>query len=314
MTDRIRLIVNPLATRVRDRLRRQVRDELEGHGEVGEAETGPDARAGDLARRALREGATLIVALGGDGTVNEIAGALAGTTAVLLPVAGGGTNVFARAMGWPHPASNAIPTIGRALAARSIRSVRLGEITADGLQRRFCVNAGLGVDANTVQRVEAHPHLKQTLRQMSFGLVSVAEAVRAAHRAPCIVMSSDDAPEIELSALIVATGSPYAFLGARPLDVTPGAAFDGRLRWLGIEQVSARNLTAVVRGALGSGSHLGRAGIHDGWAARKIRVRVDHPIALQADGEPLGRFQAVRFTPGPTVNVLVPPAGARADA
>lgn len=306
MTERIRLIVNPAATRVRPGLRRAVHDAIAPFGTVDQVETDARSGAGRLARAAAEDGVGIVVALGGDGTVNEIAGTLAGTDVVLLPVAGGGTNVFARAMGWAHPAPAAIGQIAPAITAMSTRTVHLGVVEADGLRRVFCVNAGVGVDANTVRRVEAHPRLKQTLRQMSFGLISVAEAVRSAHRSACIAMAPDGGEELDLAALVVAAGSPYAFVGARPLDLTPGASFDGRLRWLGIEALGARNLSAVVRGALHAGSHIGRAGIHDGWAEHEVRVTVDHPIALQADGEPLGQFDAVRFTPGPTLSVLVP--------
>lgn len=308
MTDAVHLIVNPAATRVRGTLRMQVRSALAALGPVEEAETGPGLGAGDLARQAVADGATVVVALGGDGTVNDVAGALAGTSTLLVPIPGGGTNVFARAMGWPHPGSAATDLIVPALEHRHVRAIHLGVVRAGSLTRVFCINAGVGIDANTVHRVEAHPHLKRTLRQMSFGIVSVAEAVRAAHRTPCITMRADDGPALEVAALIVATGSPYAYLGSRPLDLAPGASFDGRLRWLAVEEMGPRDLAAIVRGALGSGTHLGRHGVHDGWAEREIVLTIDHAIPLQADGEPIARVDAATFTPGPLLNVLVPAA------
>ncbi len=310
MSDRVVLIVNPAATRARGPLRTQVVTALSGHGLIAELETSPQTRAGDLARQAVADGATIVVALGGDGTVNDIAGALADGPVALLPLAGGSTNVFARAMGWPHPASDALSLIGPALTDPVIRTVRLGSIETDTLTRTFCVNAGVGIDANTVHRVESHPLLKQALRQMSFGLVSVAEAVRSTRRDPCITLRADDDDEIALSAVVVAAGSPYAFFGARPLQLTPGAAFDGRLRWMGIEETGPRRLGTVIRGGLQAGSHIGREGISDGWALREVVLSVDHPIAVQADGEPLGRFANIRFVPGPRLRVVTVPARA----
>lgn len=308
MSGPVVLIVNPAATRARGPLRAQVVKALTAHGLAAEYETTRERRAGDLARQAVADGAGIVVALGGDGTVNDIAGALADGPVALLPLAGGSTNVFARAMGWPHPATDAVPLLASALDAPVIRTVRLGSVETGTLTRTFCVNAGVGIDANTVQRVESHPLLKQTLRQMSFGLVSVAESVRSTRRDPCITLRADDDDEIELSAVVVAAGSPYAFFGARPLQLTPGAAFDGRLRWMGIEETGPRRLTTVIRGGLQAGSHIGREGISDGWALREVVLSVDHPIALQADGEPLGRFADIRFLPGPRLRVVTVPA------
>ena len=57
----------------------------------------------------------MVVTVGGDGTVTDVAGALAGGPVALAPLPGGNANVFARAIGWPAAASQAIPLLGRAL-------------------------------------------------------------------------------------------------------------------------------------------------------------------------------------------------------
>ncbi len=307
MTERLALVVNVAATRVRPALRRRVVAALRPLGLVEELEAGHGARAGDLARAAAARGATVVVALGGDGTVNDVAAALADSGAALLPMAGGSTNVFTRAMGWPHPAGPAIALLAPALAQRSVRDVRLGRIAVDDVTRPFCVNAGMGIDANTVQAIEDRRWMKQLLRQVGFGLISVAEAVRSARRAPCIRLSADGGEELLLASAIVAVGSPYAYLGPRALDLAPGATFDGRLRWLGIADTRPRELSAVIRGGLAHGTHLGRDGVFDGWATERVVLRAERPIAVQVDGEPLGRHRAAVITPGPTLHVLEPP-------
>lgn len=314
MAERIALIVNPKATRVRPALRRRLVELLTPHGLSAQFETTATARAGDLAREAASAGATIVVALGGDGTVNEVAGALAGCETAVLPVAGGSTNVFTRAVGWPHPATEAFDPIARALTHPDIRTIRIGLIRTEDGERPFCINAGAGFDANTVQRLENHPVLKQTLRQLGVGLISVSEAVRSARREPCLTVTADGGSALTLASLIVAAGSPYAFLGPRPLDLAPGAAFDGRLRWMGITETSLKELSTVIRGGLGHGRHIGREGILDGWASAQITVSADHPVAIQADGEPLGRHSEVVFAPGPTLRVVSAPGAAATPA
>lgn len=307
MTERVALIVNPVATRVHPRLQARVVATLEPLGLQDVLTTTPGTRAETLATAAVDRGATLVAVLGGDGTVNEVATTLAGTSAVLLPFAGGSTNVFARAMGWPHPAAAALPLVGSALIRGSVRDVSLGLIRTPTLERVFLVNMGMGVDANTVARIENRPRLKHVLRQVGFGLVAVAEAVRAVGRPPCLVLRADDDPPVTVASAVVATGAPYAYFGPRPLDLTPGAGFDGRLRWLGIATGGPRQLGVVLQGGLRGGAHIGRDGILDGWAQR-VALEATHPVAVQADGEPLGSHAEVTVTPGPTLRVLVPPA------
>ena len=213
--DKIKVILNPYAGRwLASRLRPVIEETLTALDIPFELELTTKPGTGiEMARQASLDGFPVVVAAGGDGTVNDIAGALADGPVALLPLAGGSTNVFARAMGWPHPAADAVPLVGVALDAPVIRTVRLGSIETDTLTRTFCVNAGVGIDANTVHRVESRPLLKQTLRQMSFGLVSVAEAVRSTRRPPCITLRADDDDEIALSAVVVAAGL-VAWLGS----------------------------------------------------------------------------------------------------
>ena len=55
-----------------------------------------------MAREHINRGADLIVAAGGDGTINEVANGLAGTDCALAPLPGGSTNVFSRTIGMPN--------------------------------------------------------------------------------------------------------------------------------------------------------------------------------------------------------------------
>jgi diacylglycerol kinase family enzyme len=307
MAERIALVVNPRATRVRPALIEMAIDAL-GPAEVTSTEYA--GHGGALAIAAVERGATVIAVLGGDGTVNEVAAALAGTDVALVPLAGGSTNVFARALGWPHPASAAIPLLRRALESPTWRDVRIGRVEAATIDQVFCVNVGVGLDADAVQLVEARPWLKRRFRHLGFGAATVAAAVKAARHPAELLATVDHAPPVALTSLIAACGAPYAFLGPRPLDLVPGADFGDRLRWMGLQSARLGPVAGAVGGALRGGRHIGRATIVDGWAAEEINVQSARPAAVQADGEPLGWHTRVRITPGPHLRVLSPPAAA----
>src|SRR6204780_1137197 len=77
---RMLIIVNPYATTVSDRLKNLVVYALRGRYEVDAIDTAARDHATELAREAAREGYDVVVAFGGDGTVNEAANGLAGPT------------------------------------------------------------------------------------------------------------------------------------------------------------------------------------------------------------------------------------------
>ena len=310
MAERIALVVNPRATRVGPALIEMAIDAL-GPAEVASTEYAGHGRV--LVTAAVERGATVIAVLGGDGTVNEAAAALAGTDVALVPLPGGSTNVFARALGWPHPASAAIPLLRPALDSPTWREIRIGRVEAGTVDRVFCVNVGVGVDADAVQIIEARPWLKRRLRHLGFGAATLAAAVNAARHPAELVATVDHSPPIALTSLIAACGAPYAFLGPRPLDLVPGADFGDRLRWMGLRSARLVPVAGAVGGALRGGRHIGQASIVDGWAAEELSVESSRPVAVQADGEPLGWHTRVRITPGRHLRVLSPPAAAPAS-
>jgi diacylglycerol kinase family enzyme len=189
------------------------------------------------------------------------------------------------------------------------QDVRIGRVEAGAVDQVFCVNAGVGLDADTVQIVEAQPWLKRRLRHLVFGAATVAAAVKAARDPSSLVATVDGGDPMTLTSLIAACGAPYAYVGPRALDLVPEADFGGRLRWLGLRSSRLGPVAAVIGGALRGGQHLGQRTVVDGWAADEIHVESDRPAAVQADGEPLGWHTRIRITPGPHLRVLRPPAG-----
>src|SRR5688572_11430129 len=91
-TRRMLVIVNPYATRMSVRVRNLVVYALEGRFDVGAVDTQRKGHAVELCREAASEGYDVVVAFGGDGTVNEAANGLAGSDTVITCLPGGATN------------------------------------------------------------------------------------------------------------------------------------------------------------------------------------------------------------------------------
>jgi diacylglycerol kinase (ATP) len=110
--------------------------------------------------------APLVVAAGGDGTINEVINGLdQGATLGILPL--GTANVLARELGLPLNVERACERILRGERVR----IDLGVATnREGVERRFACMAGIGFDAHVVRAVT--PRLKRYLRGLAFALTA----------------------------------------------------------------------------------------------------------------------------------------------
>src|SRR5256714_12531266 len=165
---RMLVIVNPYATTVSDRLKNLVVYALRGSYEVDAIDTESRDHATELTRDAAREGYDVVVAFGGDGTVNEAANGLAGSNTPLSCLPGGRANVYCRMLGIPADVVDATEHLLRIADDWSPRRVDLGHVN----ERHFVFAAGVGLDASVVERVDAHPRLKARYGEWYYTLVA----------------------------------------------------------------------------------------------------------------------------------------------
>src|ERR1044072_9434909 len=166
---RMLLIVNPYATTVSDRLKNLVVYALQGRYEVETVATEAQNHATEIGREVRDHGYDVVVAFGGDGTLNEVANGLAGTDVPVSGLPGGATNVVARTLGIPTVMVDATEhLIG---LADDFRRHRIDLGTVNG--RRFVFACGAGLDATVVRRVDAHPKLKARAGQWYYTWAAV---------------------------------------------------------------------------------------------------------------------------------------------
>ena len=179
---RMLIIVNPYATTVSDRLRHLVVYALRGRFEVDAVDTEAQGHATELCREAAQEGYDVVVAFGGDGTVNEAANGLIGspsqwaganpTPLTCLP--GGSANVFGKMLGIPGELVDATEHLLAMADDWRPRTVDLGVVNG----RCFTFASGLGVDASVVERVDSNPRLKARLGAYYFTWAAVSTFAR----------------------------------------------------------------------------------------------------------------------------------------
>ncbi|MFN8120872.1 MAG: diacylglycerol kinase family protein [Thermoleophilia bacterium] len=299
------LLVNAGATRVSGEVVREAERALRPAGLAAVLSPRGVGAAREALERAVADGARTVATLGGDGTVALAAGVVAGTGTGLLPLPGGSTNVFARGLGWPADPLRAARSAGRALEVPG-RGLRLGEVVADGRASIAIVNTGIGVDAGAADWVERHPRAKRRLRQGAFAIAVTGPGVRELLAAPAL-LHAPDADPVPVHALIAAWGRPYAYVGPRPIDLLPQAAWDGRMAWIALTARSplraAGMLAAALRHREGPVSLAGSIG---GLTTGGIVLESERGVLAQADGDPLGRVHRLELRPGPELLARVP--------
>jgi diacylglycerol kinase family enzyme len=303
------LVVNPTATTTTAKGRDVLVRALASETKVEVEETNHRGHAAALACRAARDGVDLVVALGGDGTVNEVVnGILTDGVRPNLPalavVPGGSTNVFARTLGIPEHPIDATGEILEALRARRSRSIGLGR--AD--EHWFTFTAGFGLDAEVVRRVERRRRAGDGLTPARYVRTAITTFLtRYDRRHPAINLERPgEEPEPRLFYAIVSNTSPWTYLGDRPIEPSPEASFDR-----GLDVFAARTMRTLptawyVAQLLGRREHVrGRRllRLHD---LGEFTLRAERPMALQVDGDYLGDQNVVRFTVVPdALRVLV---------
>ncbi|GLZ05461.1 diacylglycerol kinase [Actinomadura sp. NBRC 104412] len=301
---RAMLIANPKATstsrRARDLLVRAVSGDLE----ADVAETAHRDHATELASRAVAENYDVVMAIGGDGTVNEVVnGLLAKGPSPDLPALAvlpcGSANVFARALGLPNDPVRATRAVLEALRAGRGRTIGLGTATHDGgTPRYFTFNAGVGLDAEVVREVERRRRAGAAARPSLYVRTALRHFFSGTDRRhPALTLELPGRPPISgLFLAFVSNTAPWTFLGPLPVNPNPRARFGAGLDAFAIRSLRLPPVLGALAGMLTARHRPVRGSkvlnVHD---ATEVTIRSDRPMAFQLDGDYLGEQRAITF-------------------
>jgi diacylglycerol kinase family enzyme len=321
---RMLIVVNPYASTVSDGLRHLVVNALRGRFEVDARDTEARGHATVLCREAAHEGYDVVVAFGGDGTVNEAANGLLGSSTPLTCLPGGSANVFGKMLGIPGELVAATDHLLGLADDWRVRKVDLGVVNG----RCFTFASGLGLDASVVQRVDASPRRKARWGPWFFTWVALTTFARryllnpprlvthlegeepfgiAAQDPPARVEGEETGRAGERSpaavegvTAVVQNGSPFTYFNDRPIDIADDAHLDsGRLSTCVLRRARPIDMPSIALRAFSKHARLTR---HRQIAAlaptRELVVRSadERPLPLQVDGDYLGEVDEARYS------------------
>jgi diacylglycerol kinase family enzyme len=302
---RMLVIANPHATTVSDRLKSLVVYALQGRYDVDAVDTQSRGHATSLCREAAEEGYDVVVAFGGDGTVNEAANGLAGRPTPLTCLPGGATNVYCRMLGIPADIVDATEHLLRLADDWQPRRVDLARVN----DRYFTFSAGYGLDASVVRTVDAHPAIKARFKHWYFTYVAVTRFVRDYLKRPPRIDADLGGETVRGLTVIVQNSDPYSYFGRRPVHVAPPTDLaDGRLSGVVLRRAGPLDVPTLMARML----------------VQRLRV-VDHrrvtgfetvdtvrctsadgrPIPVQVDGDYIGDEVEAVFSVAPQALTVV---------
>ncbi len=308
---RMLIIVNPYATTVSDRLKNLVVYALQGRYEVEVEATQSQDHATEIGRDAVDGGYDIVVAFGGDGTVNEVANGLAGTDIPVTFLPGGNTNVVCRTLGIPNDVVDATEHLLSLADDFRPRKIDLGKVN----DRHFVFSCGAGIDATVVEQVDANPKWKRRAGPWFYSWVATKGYFRNYMRNP-VRLELEIGGETHTGVTALAQNSdPFTYFSRQPVRVCENVAIDdGTLGMVLLKRANLLDMGAIVPRLLAqrlkAAKHsqvetfelFSEARIRSGSTDESGSVR---PFPVQVDGDYIGTYEEITLEADPGALTIV---------
>jgi diacylglycerol kinase family enzyme len=302
---RMLVIVNPYATTVSDRLKNLVVHALRSRYSVDAVDTEHAGHATQLSREAAGGGYDVVLAFGGDGTVNEAANGLAGSETPLTTLPGGSTNVWCRTVGIPNDVIDATEHLLQLADDFRPRRLDLGhlrgsEATPRSDDRHFVFASGVGLDASVVERVDAHPRRKARFGAWYYTLAAVAIFNRRYLVNPPVVRVTAGERTVTGVTAVVQNSDPFTYFRTRPIRVAEPAGLEtGSLSVTVLKRATMLELPTLIPRLLSTRARtvLRHRQVEGLGELQTFRVDAvdDRAFPLQVDGDYVGDFESVTY-------------------
>jgi diacylglycerol kinase family enzyme len=327
---RAALIANPFATTTHDGVLEALSAAVAAEHDVTLMHTQFRGHATALARQARTEGVDLVIALGGDGTVNEVVnGVLWDTdphqpvdlsalpTIVVIP--GGSANVVARGLGIPADPAEATSAALKAIRQGSTRSLSIGHIEwwdqfvepesiPDENRRWVVFSSGLGLDAEVIEAMEGERAAGRRATPARYAQLTMRQWLGGTNRRHAgLVVSVPGRAPMDAFVTIICLTSPWTYVGPIPIDPVPEASYDRGLDLVAIQDLGLGPVSRMAaRMVTGTGLE-GLRGVKTAHDQPEVKVHARRLTALHVDGDLVGHIRGARIRSVPAaIRIAVP--------
>jgi len=281
LPSKIRIIVNPAAGQESPLLRPLNDHFKEVDWDIRVTHTLGDGR--DQAKKAIEDGAELVVACGGDGTVLDVVSGLARSDVPLLILPFGTGNQIAEEFGLADSINGVLDQYLK--GALTPQKVDVGQINND---QYFMLRCGCGVEADTARYADRDLKTRWGKLAYIFGfLKAFARTKRIEHK----IWIDDHEPIIEKGLFLTIANAGRIGLGA--VKLSPQITIDdGRLDVVFLRRANLRAALEILRlaqGELENSKETDSSRILRYSQAKRVRVETNPPCDAQADGDLIGQ-------------------------
>ncbi len=308
---RMLLIVNPYATTVSDRLKNLVVYALQGRYEVETVATEAQNHATEIGREVRDHGYDVVVAFGGDGTLNEVANGLAGTDVPVSVLPGGSTNVVCRTLGIPNDVVDATEHLLALVDEWTPRKIDLGTVD----ERHFVFSCGVGIDATVVKRVDAHPRLKSRAGPYYYTWAAVSAFYRGYMVNPVKLRAEVGGRTCDGVTALAQNSDPFTYFASSPIRVCEGVDIDDGTLSLGVlKRARQRDMPTLIPRLFSEGRPAARhrqiehfEGVTTASIASisETREGIARPFPIQVDGDYIGERTHIDLAIAPGALTIV---------
>ena len=290
------LVINHFATTTDDAICATVCASLCETLDLTVVNTGARNEAIQIAKAARDQGYELVIGLGGDGTLNEIANGLLADGPnpqgpILGAIPGGNANVFARNMGFENDAAKATNQLLSAVRNESFKTIGVGKISTENLSRWFLFNSGFGLDAAVLASMEARRESGKNASDATYVMLALRELFARTDRKKPELSLVGESGEIYSDAhfALIINLAPWAYLGKRAVNPMPAAGHESALDAYAPTTMSIPALWSLVRGAMKGISALDDERVIALADQKQIQISAKRPLWIQVDGDVISK-------------------------
>jgi YegS/Rv2252/BmrU family lipid kinase len=257
-------------------------------------ETTGKENVADLTRTACKDGAGMVIAAGGDGTVSGVVNGLVGTHVPLgiLPVGTG--NGLARALSIPLDLENALALISTQHDVIELDAMQVGD-------KHYVLNVSAGISARAMN--ETPPEQKRRFGMAAYGWTIVRQLFGYQPRR-FILTLDDHERRVRANEILISNG---AILKEPPFPLGPREKFSDGI--FDVYVLTARNLLDYLKVLWNLIFHRGKsnAELHTLTVKKSVKIEsLSQPYLTQADGEVIGKTPVEICMVPKAVRVIVP--------
>jgi diacylglycerol kinase (ATP) len=302
---RAKLIVNPGAGNALDaaaRLEQAVQYLADEGVTVDVAFAAPKEEALIIAKKAVKEGYKVVIAMGGDGTIGEVIRGIAGSKVSLGIIVGGTMNDIAASLGIPEDVKEACALI----ASGRTRKLDLGQVKIKGKKKKFYffMVTVIGLTATMYPKVKKLPKGKIS------GLKDAVMTFIKYEPKPEVFLTLDKESKIKVDTMFV-TVANTPLIASKNLVAPDASLQDGLLDIAVYPDFSKAEVLSYFSKTSKEGST--PDGKLQRYRARKVKVKTTPKLEVAADGIVLGKGTAeIKVCPA-ALRVIAPAVGAGAE-